>query len=164
MIYENLLYTSLPDLGSDGRLRIYLRFEDGSHKVMSFPKFVMENYLGRYLEENETVDHIDKNPLNNSIKNLRVMDRSEHVKNDVYRNKDATVKCAYCGKEFIIPGDKLGYRNRKDGGRLQSGYFCSRSCSGRYGAEVQNGRLKKFSGKERIIPEQYTLHDFGNNL
>ena len=47
MIYEDLLYTSLPILGSDGRLRIYLKFEDGSHKGMSFPKFVMENYLGR---------------------------------------------------------------------------------------------------------------------
>lgn len=69
----------------------------------------MEVHLDRYLEENETIDHIDGNPLNNSIDNLRVLDRKTHSTNDVYRNKDVVVKCAYCGKEFTIKGSTQLY-------------------------------------------------------
>ena len=38
----------------------------------------MEDYLGRKLNDNEIVHHIDGNKLNNDISNLQVMTRSEH--------------------------------------------------------------------------------------
>ncbi len=59
-------------------------------------------------------------------------------------------------KEFIIPGSKLHDRNRKD--KHQSGYFCSRQCSGKYGRDIQ---LKRIEHKicERIKPIKYTQHD-----
>lgn len=39
---------------------------------------VIEEYLGRLLEENEVVHHIDGNRNNNLISNLEVMDREVH--------------------------------------------------------------------------------------
>lgn len=156
MIYENLNKTVGPYKSQkDNRLRIVLIFNDNSKKTMSYPKYLMERHLDRYLTDKETVDHIDGNPLNNDINNLRVLSRVEHCKNDAIRNKDVIAKCIYCGKEFIIPGSKLHNRNRAD--RHQSGYFCSRQCCGKYGAEIQNHKrfLKTI---DKIVPEKYTQH------
>ena len=43
-------------------------------------RYIMEQYLGRKLKENEIVHHKDGNKLNNDISNLEVMTRSEHSK------------------------------------------------------------------------------------
>lgn len=39
---------------------------------------IMENYLGRRLNKNEVVHHIDGNKKNNDISNLKLMTRAEH--------------------------------------------------------------------------------------
>ena len=157
-MYENVKKTSIYVSKLDGRSRIQLTFNDGTRKQMSYPKYLMECHLNRYLTDDETVDHIDQNVQNNEISNLRVINRREHVSNDIVRNKDVEVECAYCGKKFIIPGNKLQNRNRKD--RHSSGYFCSRECAGRYGAEVQHHKREPNKPTPRIIPEKYTKHNF----
>lgn len=45
-----------------------------------YHRFVMEQYLGRKLERNEVVHHIDGNKFNNDISNLRLLTNSEHAK------------------------------------------------------------------------------------
>jgi hypothetical protein len=70
--------------------------------------------------------------LNNNLSNLRLLDRKEHCKNDVIRNKDITAICAYCGKEFVGTIDtkfcsnacKSAYR-RKSGAFQGSGHTLS---------------------------------------
>ena len=156
MIYEQVIKARGPYKSSkDNRLRLTLVFNDGTTRTISYPKYLMEKHLDRYLTPEETVDHIDGNPLNNTIENLRVLSRQEHCKNDVLRNKDIIVQCAYCGKQFIIQGAKIGNRNRKD--RHQSGYFCSRHCSGKYGSEIQRHK-RSLVIVEKILPEKYTPH------
>lgn len=139
--YENCKIFGPYQSSKDKRLRIIAKFPNGTKKTVSYPKYIKEIEIGRYLLENETIDHIDGNFLNNDLSNLKVIDRKEHCKLDVLRNKDVEVTCAYCGKKFIIPGNKISMRNRPD--RINTGYFCSRTCSGKYGAEVQNGRIIK---------------------
>lgn len=156
MIYEDLLKIRGPyKSNKDNRLRCILVFKDGTTKGISYPKYLMEIHLDRYLTENETVDHIDGNPLNNEISNLRFLDRTQHCINDVYRNSDITVTCTYCGKEFTIPGSKIHNRNRKD--RHQSGYFCSRKCSGKYGKEIQS-QLRNHKQVDKADIPKYRLH------
>ncbi len=44
-------------------------------------RYVMEQHVGRYLEPQEVVHHIDNNPLNNDVSNLRLFaNQSEHMK------------------------------------------------------------------------------------
>ena len=43
-------------------------------------RYVMEQHIGRYLNSSEVIHHIDNNPINNDIANLRLMSRSEHRK------------------------------------------------------------------------------------
>lgn len=45
-------------------------------------RLVMEHHLGRYLDPNEVVHHLDGNPTNNAIENLRLYSsQSEHIRN-----------------------------------------------------------------------------------
>lgn len=138
-------------LGKDGRLRIIL-IEDKKTTSISYPKYLMERYLNKKLLENETVDHIDKNPLNNNLFNLKIVDRKKHCKNDAIYNKDIIIKCTYCGKEFTIKGSKITQRTRSD--RPNTGYFCSKTCIGKYGSDIQNNKIKPKQVKN-IIPEKY---------
>lgn len=79
-----------------------------------------------------------------------------HANNDAVRNKNITVVCQYCGKEFTIPESKVRGRNRAD--RHQSGYFCSRECTGKYGNAVQHGKIKPTT-VDRVVPEKYKKSD-----
>jgi hypothetical protein len=42
-------------------------------------RYIMEKYLGRKLESNEDVHHMDGNKLNNDISNLLLLSKSEHM-------------------------------------------------------------------------------------
>jgi hypothetical protein len=155
MVYENVIKEYGPYIGKDGRMRIVLQYSDKSKKTISYPKYIMECYLKRYLNEEETVDHIDGNPLNNEINNLRILSRQEHSINDVLRNKDVVVNCAFCGKTFKIKGSTLHYRNLEKRGK--SGYFCSKQCVGKYGKQIQNGEITPIE-VERVTPDKYKKH------
>lgn len=150
-MYENYRFYG-PYTAKDGRLRIIGVDSNKVKHTISYPKYLMEQHLGRYLEDNEQVDHIDGNPLNNNINNLQIKLLGEHQALDSWRNKDVLVCCAFCGKPFIIKGSELHSKNRKD--RHQSGYYCSRSCSGKYGRMIQLGLLNH-TIKPRIIPSKY---------
>ena len=54
--------------------------EDDPYKGKLLHRKIMEDYLGRKLNSNEIVHHIDGNKLNNDISNLQVVTRSEHLK------------------------------------------------------------------------------------
>ena len=90
---------------SDDRLHCVLikHNQNGSisdRKTISYPKLIVEQYLGRYLKPNETVDHIDEDFSNNDLSNLRVVDRSEHCKSHTSSKPLLKKKCVVCGLEF----------------------------------------------------------------
>ncbi len=119
----------------------------------------MERYLDRYLADNETIDHIDCNPLNNDIKNLRILNRSDHAKLDVKRVKSQSFICPVCQKEFTLSGKKLHncIQNRKKG---KQGPFCSKSCAGKYGTNIQHKKFKKLPVL-KCVPEYTTNKQLG---
>ena len=141
-----------PYTRKDGRQHI-VYVKEGKRITVSYPKYLMECYLGRYLSNDETIDHIDRNINNNELSNLRVISRSNHVKDDVLRNADIVIRCAFCGSEFTINGSKLSHRNRLDRGN--TGYFCSKRCIGLYGKQVQDTGVK-LPVQDRVPPIKYT--------
>lgn len=54
----------------DGRTRVYIK---STQKIMSYPKFIMEQKLGRSLLADEEVHHIDEDFTNNDPSNLIVL-------------------------------------------------------------------------------------------
>lgn len=124
-----------PYTRKDGR-QIVILYENKVRKTVSYPKFIMEKYLRRKLEEWETVDHIDNNTKNNEISNLQILSRSdnakkyarEFIKPSTRYTEYITLICKYCGKEF----KRFKYRNDYDRNvRGKDGPFCSKECVGK---------------------------------
>ena len=57
------------------------------HGYVMEHRLVMEEKLGRYLEKNEIVHHINDNPVDNRPENLEVVSRSAHVHNHFAKGK-----------------------------------------------------------------------------
>jgi transposase len=51
---------------------------DGVWRNKLLSRYIMEKHLGRKLKRNELVHHIDENPLNNEISNLKIVSYKEH--------------------------------------------------------------------------------------
>lgn len=64
---------------SDGRMQLVL--SKGKLKITKlYAKFLMEAFLGRILSKEETIDHINENPLDDRIENLQILTRSENAR------------------------------------------------------------------------------------
>lgn len=70
MVYENCKIYGPYLNKKDNRLRCVLIFSDKTKRTISYPKFLIEWYLDRYLDVDKTVDYIDENILNNVLVNM----------------------------------------------------------------------------------------------
>lgn len=115
----------------DGRFHI-IKYENGRRTTQSYPRFLLEQHLGRKLEDWEHVDHIDNNLENNSIDNLQILHQNENTRKFLeYSGKKQSFyhgTCSLCGIEFTKKLSDVT-RNRKQG---KAGPFCGRTCAGKY--------------------------------
>jgi len=97
-------------------------------------RVVMENHLGRLLNTNEIVHHIDGNKKNNSISNLQVMTAKEH---NSHHGKEqgkwlCELICPWCKKQFTLERRKTHLIRKK-----HKYTCCSASCRGSFSRNVQ---------------------------
>jgi HNH endonuclease len=141
-----------PYTRKDGRKHILI-YDGKSRRTVSYPKWLMEQYLGRLLEDWETVDHINRDFTDDSLENLRVLSRSQHTREDNRYVKPIETVCVWCGKSVQrLPSD-MRYYSKKG----KAGPFCGKSCSGSYGAEIQNRKIDKLPIQPFPISEYYYL-------
>lgn len=81
-----------PYLTKDGYIEIW----DGKKRILEH-RYIMQEYIGRELKNDEIVHHIDGNKQNNSINNLKLLNkhRKEHKlpENVWSRNFDCCINC-----------------------------------------------------------------------
>lgn len=122
----------------DGRTRVYIK---DTKKVISYPKYLMEQKLGRPLNDNEQVHHKDENPLNNNLDNLEIKLLGEHQREHGIKYHDKMTVCGWCGKEFLWTALKQrkfhGNHSRKNREYTNDKPFCSKSCASKYGRHIQ---------------------------
>ena len=93
-----------PYTRKDGRSHVVLINRNSVNKTritVSYPKYLVECHLNKYLTENETVDHIDGNFSNNSLSNLRIVDRALHAKSHNLHKKEFIKYCVICNTQFV---------------------------------------------------------------
>ena len=140
-----------PYLRKDNRKHIILIGNNNNkNKMLSYPKALVEVHLNTRLGEDDTVDHKDRNKQNDDINNLAVIKRKEHCKLDAIRVKVDDMNCSMCGKKFKPSANQHNTRSLS-----KAGPFCSKQCSGLYGAQVQNGAPK--INRQKIYKEYYQL-------
>lgn len=138
----------------DNRKHIILYNEKTFKRAtVSYPKALIELSNNEILDENLTVDHIDRDFNNNDIDNLKVISKSEHSTLDVKRRIIHDIQCSFCGVTFNPSRQQL--ECNKNSKKL-AGPFCSRKCSGKYGTDIQNNRAKRKKYKN-IKTTQYRL-------
>lgn len=100
----------------------------------SYPRFLMEQKLGRPLKNYEDVHHIDGDFTNNDLSNLEVKIHGEHQREHSTKLPlTITQVCCECGEEFVLTSEQ---RNKLSQGRLRR-FFCSRRCAGIRGRREQ---------------------------
>lgn len=112
----------------DGRMHMVIVNDNKTKTTISYPKYIMQQYLGRSLTDDETVDHIDGNVLNNDISNFQILSRAENALKSAKWAKYLKLTCKYCGKQFerreVIHKRNLSVRKI-------DGPFCSKQCVGK---------------------------------
>lgn len=115
----------------DGRSRVVIIDDNGNHTSKSYPRFLIEQSIGRELLPNEDVHHKDGDVTNNSLNNLEIIQHGEHQRlHNPSKYVDTEEICCICGKKFIFTAirwrryysDLRRGRNRK--------ITCSKRCAG----------------------------------
>lgn len=128
-----------PYTRKDKRQHVVIVYMDGTKRTVSYPKFLMEQKIGRNLDPDmETIDHINKDFNNNNESNLRIIPRSQHSKEDALRAELVSFICSWC-KGIGTQSARHLLGNKKQG---KAGPFCGKSCAATYSREVQLGKIK----------------------
>lgn len=113
----------------ENRKTLYL-VEHGSTRVSSstaYARYLMAVHLGRFLEDEEHVDHIDNDKTNDDLSNLQILTLLENNRKSAPKKEYVTLECPYCKTNFTraknIIGSLYGYNKLA---------FCSHRCSGFY--------------------------------
>ena len=93
-------------------------YDKDKKQVVPYARYLMEQYLGHKLNDDEEVHHIDHDKTNDVIENLEVVNSTEHRKHhNPLKYKDTIEQCYICGKSFTFTAkqhcNKYRERNRK---------------------------------------------------
>lgn len=143
-----------PYTNSRDREFVILVDKDGNRKTKSYPKYLLEQHLGRELDPNEeTVDHVNYNRKDNDISNLEIIPRKEHSRLDTRRVKLVKLNCVLCNKEF----ERSPRDIRDKASKGKSGPYCSKSCAAKYGRALALKKIDKLPAQTPIKSEYYRL-------
>ena len=100
-------------------------------------RIVMENSIGRLLNDNEVVHHINGNKKDNNIENLQLMTAGEHVAHHNIGKTMVKLKCPICRAIF--------YRRKGNTHLIKGGTAtcCSRKCGFQIGLARRKNRITK---------------------
>jgi len=110
------------------RRLVIVHYDDGTRKTMSYARHLLQLKLGRELAVDEDADHIDGNPANDDLSNLRVLPSSVNRSLGHAPAEMMEFECPNCGTGVRGYAHRIRH-NRKQG---KAGPFCGRSCAGKY--------------------------------
>ena len=140
--FTELYKAGYTHVGNEGRKLITLKKFNGELVGTSYARYLMAVKLGRFLTDQEEVDHIDNNKTNDDPNNLQILTPEQnrekqrlHYINSVQQKFD--LACPYCGKDFTLTERdmkmKFDYFHKNNGSGL---IYCSSSCNAKYNSDT----------------------------
>ncbi len=119
-------------------------------------RVIIENRLGRLLNADEVVHHINGNKKDNRPENLEVMSASEHCRLHAMSQgaSFSEMKCPNCQTLFVVPRAQTFYMR----GRIFTA--CSNRCRGQFSRQMQlYGRTAEMelAISENLVREFHSL-------
>lgn len=105
---------------------VVLELANGEKKTTSYARFLMECSLGRWLNANEHVDHIDENCANDDLANLRILTPRQNWERTRRPIELYFFWCPVCGTAASKPAARVRHNQQKQG---KLGPYCSRHCA-----------------------------------
>jgi hypothetical protein len=128
--YSNDYRAGYLNTNKEPRRVVALVRNDGTKTSTSYARYLMSCELGRYLNKDEHVDHIDGDRLNDVISNLQLLSQADNNRKQVKQSGRGTVlvglTCPVCSKKFQREPRLVNCKISK--GKTPT---CSRSCGGR---------------------------------
>jgi len=115
-----------PYTRKDGRMHV-IHYDGITRRTQSYPRYLMEQHLGRKLEDWEHVDHINNDPTDNRIENFQLLTPAENNRKSAVTLMHQFT-CPVCGKDASIPLRRYWGNQIAQG---KAGPYCSRSCAGK---------------------------------
>ena len=126
-----------PYTRKDGRKHI-VKYKNGKRTTQSYPRYLMEQHLGRPLLDTEEVDHTDEDYTNDDINNLQLLTKIENIrKNIIHTDKKPEIFEGICPICFTPFTKEMRHVKDNQIKRGKAGPFCSRSCAGKYSTSKQ---------------------------
>lgn len=100
---------------SEGRKTLALYNSPKNRSSVSYARYLMSVKLGRFLTDEEQVDHIDNDKKNDDINNLRILSQKDNILHSATRLILKKI-CCMCKKEFFVAA------------RFEKQQTCSREC------------------------------------
>ena len=89
-------------------------------------RYIMEKHLGRKLESNKYIHHINEDKTDNRLCNLKLTTNVEHMKHHPKERPTIELICPTCKNKFIRRKYKYDFAKKNE-----ITMHCSRSCSGK---------------------------------
>jgi len=107
--------------------------KEGKKKTRRIHQLVFESFNGRYDRKNFVIDHIDNNPHNNNLTNLRLVSHRENVAKDVKNTS------GYTGVSWHKPLSKWRTQAVINGVKKHLGYYdCKLRAAYEYNKAIKN--------------------------
>lgn len=116
-------------------------YSSGKDKLIYIHRIILERMIGRKLENDEDVDHVNHNGLNNTRDNLRLSTHAENVHNQSIYQKPKSSK--YKGVCWNKQAKSWQAYIKTDGKHIHLGYFDSEEEA----AFVYNQAAKRYFGE-----------------
>lgn len=99
---------------------LYSKNKSQKRKTISWARFLMSVFLGRFLDRGEHVDHKNNVKSDDRIENLQILTQAENSKKSAKGRTMIDLICAFCGKSF--------QREKRQLKKTTIGHFCNKKC------------------------------------
>lgn len=129
------------------RRNVILYNSNRDRTTISYARYLMSVHLGRLLDKDEIVDHINGNKLDDRLENYQILTVIENNRKGCIENgrveKLVRFICGSCNKEFIKPkcNTHLTIKSKKSD-------YCSRSCGAKASHHKKPSKIVEIFKKE----------------
>lgn len=124
---EYWLYVVFHKSENRRQANLILKTDTKRRTTISYARYLVSVSLGRFLEKDEQVDHIDNDCTNDDLVNLQVLSPTENFLKKNLNNWKETLMpltCSNCGTTYQFSIKEFRYKKKKG----QQRFFCSRKC------------------------------------